>query len=64
MLPGASNVYAQHMFLFIDPDIVLFFTKKYQYFSYFSTKIHYWYSLEMPRRGTSDEYPQHVFMEE
>ena len=32
-----------------------------KYFSYFSMKTCCGYSLEMPHRGTSNEYPQHMF---
>ena len=31
-------------------------------FSYFSTKTCCGYSLEVPHRGTSNEYPQHMFL--
>ena len=34
------------------------------YFSYFSKNIDYGYSLEPPRRGGSNEYPQSMFREE
>ena len=43
-------------------DKVLFSTKSYWYFSYFSIKT-YGYSLEASWQGTSIGYPQHVFME-
>ena len=40
-----------------------FFNKKDWYFSYFSIKnICCGYSLEVPHRGTSNEYPQHIFL--
>ena len=42
-------------------DKALFSTKKYLYFSYFSTKTCCGYSLEAPRRGASNDYPQHMF---
>ena len=40
---------------------VLFSIQKYWYFSYFSTKTCCGYSLEVPRQGTPNEYPQHMF---
>ena len=45
----------------IAPDKALFSTKKYWYFSYFSTKNMLWYSLEAPGWGASNEYPQYMF---
>ena len=48
--------------LIIATDKVLFSSEKYWYLSYFSTKkICCGYSLEAPRRGASNEYPQHMF---
>ena len=32
-----------------------------KFFSYFSMKTYVVYSLEVPHRGTSNEYPQHMF---
>ena len=43
-------------------DKALFSAKKYLYFSYFPTKHMLWYSLEAPRWGASNEYPQHMFL--
>ena len=40
----------------IATDKVRFSTKKYQYFSYFSTK-----TYDVALRGASNEYPQHMF---
>ena len=40
-----------------------FFTKKYCYFSYFSTEIIYGYSLEVPPQDTHNEYLQCIFYE-
>ena len=37
--------------------------QKYWYFFYFSTRNMLWYSLEKPRRGVSNEYPQNIFVE-
>ena len=34
-----------------------------KWFSYFSVKTYCGYSLEAPRWGASNEYPQHVFIE-
>ena len=31
------------------------------YFSYFCSKHRLWYSLEPPRRGGSNEYPQSIY---
>ena len=39
-----------------------FSTRKYRYFSYFATKTCCGYSLKAPRRGASNEYPQHMFL--
>ena len=39
-----------------------FSTKKYLYFSYFLKKTCCGYSLEVPWRGASNEYPQHMFL--
>ena len=47
----------------IARDKALFSAKRYLHFSYFSVKTCCGYSLEVPRRGTSNEYPQHVFKE-
>ena len=38
--------------------------KKLWYFSYFCSKHKLWYSLEPPRQGGSDEYPQSMFLNE
>ena len=46
---------------FIAVVKVLFSIQRYWYFSYFSTKT-CGYSLEVPRRGASNEYPQHMFL--
>ena len=43
-------------------DKMLFSVQKYWYFSYFSRKTCYGYSLEAPHRGASNEYPQHMFL--
>ena len=40
---------------------VFFVSTKKSYFSYFSTKMWCEYPLEVPHRGTSNEYPQHTF---
>ena len=45
----------------ISLDKMLFSIQNYWYFSYFSTKTYCGYSLEVPQRGTSSEYPQHMF---
>ena len=37
-------------------------TRKYWYFSYFAMKICHGYSLKVPQWGTSNEYPQHMFL--
>ena len=39
-----------------------FSDKKLWYFSYFCPKHRLWYSLEPPRRGGSNEYPQSMFL--
>ena len=41
-----------------------FSDKKLRYFSYFCLKHRLWYSLEPPRRGGSNEYPQSMFSAE
>ena len=41
-----------------------FSEKKIWYFSYFRSNINYGYSLEPPRRGGSNEYPQSMFWAE
>ena len=38
--------------------------KKIWYFPYFCSKHRLWYSIEPPRRGASNEYPQSVFWAE
>ena len=43
-------------------QITYFSTEKSWYFSYFSTKTCCGYSLEVPQRGTSNEYPQRTFL--
>ena len=49
--------------LFIDCTAKIFFSaEKYSYFSNFSMNICCGYSLEMPHRGISNEYPQHMFL--
>ena len=40
------------------------FRLKVWYFSYFCSKHRLWYSLEPPRRGGSNEYPQSMFFEQ
>ena len=44
-------------------DKALFSTKKYLYFSYFSTKTYVegTHQKRLTERGTSNEYPQHMF---
>ena len=39
-----------------------FSDKKFWYFLYFCSKHRLWYSLEPPRRGGSNEYPQSMFL--
>ena len=39
-----------------------FSNKKFWYFSHFCSKHRLWYSLEPPRRGGSNEYPQPMFL--
>ena len=47
----------------IDQDKVLAFNKKVRIFLLFLNKnICCGYSLEAPRRGASNEYPQHIFL--
>ena len=42
----------------------IFQVKKLWYFSYFCSKYRLWVSLEPPRRGGSNEYPQSMFWAE
>ena len=56
-----STVSIDHSSRYIALDKALFSTKKCLYFSYYSTKMCCGYSLEAPRQGTSNEYPQHMF---
>ena len=46
----------------IATDKALFSSEKCWYLSYFSMKTCCGYSLEAPQRGTSNEYPQHIFL--
>ena len=49
--------------MIIAPDKVLFFSpEKYGYLPYFTTKTCHGYSLEASQRGTSNKYPQHMFL--
>ena len=61
-LPWLDFLHDRHLLFFIALDKVLFSTKKYLYFFLFLNKnICCGYSLEVPQRGTSNEYPQHMF---
>ena len=48
----------------LPPKNWKFSDKKLWYFSYFCSKQRLWYSLEPPRRGGSNEYPQSIFWAE
>ena len=45
----------------LQPKTGKFSDKKFKYFSYFCSKHRLWYSLELPRRGGSNKYPQSMF---
>ena len=40
----------------------IIYSFKWKYFSYFSTKTCCVYSLEVPHSGTSNKYPQHIYL--
>ena len=61
-----KNDWNKQLFCSTEPQpwqqIKHFSTKVHWYLSNFSTKKHMlWYSLEAPRWGASNEYPQHMF---
>ena len=66
---GASNEYPQRMFwgeikYLFDYSFEAVFSSQHDFQrngSYFSTKTCCGYSLEVPQRGNSNEYPQHMF---
>ena len=56
----------KHGYIILTPLIPLLYSKTgvyrgIHYFSYFAQKHRLWYSLEPPRRGGSNEYPQSMF---
>ena len=53
-----------HLFIYIEnfTSKAESFQIKNKYFSYFCSKHRLWYSLEPPRRGGSNEYPQSTFL--
>ena len=55
--------YAFECSFFIALDKALFFNQKVSIvFSFLNKNICCWYSLEAPHQGTSNEYPQHMFL--